>query len=236
MTSDRKSPRWALGASLVGALAAGLLAVSCCIGPLVLGILGFGGAGALAVFGSHQGALRVLTLILLGTGFLLTYGRRWLVRVRIAWSAPPLVPRTETPVCDCPEPPRRRTRNVAEVMLWGAVLAVAASWVSPTVIAASLRRTSASSSADASLVASSRWSTARLSVVGLTCKGCVPGIMEVLRQAGPIRDFQADLKRQQVTFDFAGRFPDIERFADAIRELGYDVQGIPVSPSVAERR
>jgi len=60
-------------ASLGGAVAAALAASACCIGPLVLALLGIGGAGFLVALEPYRPIFTVVTVGLLGTGWYLTY-------------------------------------------------------------------------------------------------------------------------------------------------------------------
>src|SRR5437867_1158130 len=59
--------------ALVGSLIAGLLASACCIGPLLLGAVGFGSLGLATVLAPLRPWLLGLTAVLIGTGFFLAY-------------------------------------------------------------------------------------------------------------------------------------------------------------------
>jgi len=63
------------GLTLTGALAAGLAASACCLGPLALAIAGIGGAASALALEPFRPYLLVLTAALLGTAFYLTYLR-----------------------------------------------------------------------------------------------------------------------------------------------------------------
>jgi mercuric ion transport protein len=60
-------------ASLGGAIAAALAASACCIGPLVLALLGIGGAGFLVALEPYRPVFTAVTMGLLGAGWYLTY-------------------------------------------------------------------------------------------------------------------------------------------------------------------
>ncbi|MBI5477414.1 MAG: mercury transporter MerT [Deltaproteobacteria bacterium] len=81
------------------------LASACCVGPLVLALLGLGGAGLLVKFEPYRPYFVALTFALLGAGFYFTYRR----------------PRLASPACDCPAP---RTNRAGRVMLWLSTAAV----------------------------------------------------------------------------------------------------------------
>lgn len=59
--------------SLGGAVAAAVAASACCIGPLVLALLGIGGAGFLVALEPYRPVFTVVTLGLLGAGWYMTY-------------------------------------------------------------------------------------------------------------------------------------------------------------------
>jgi len=63
------------GLTLTGALVAGLTASACCLGPLVLAIVGLGGAASALALAPYRPYLLVLTVGLLGLAFYLTYRR-----------------------------------------------------------------------------------------------------------------------------------------------------------------
>ncbi|MGB9856261.1 MAG: mercuric transporter MerT family protein [Caldisericum exile] len=61
---------------LVGSIISAIIASICCIGPVILAILGLGGAGLFSKFGSFRPYLIGVTAILLGLAFYLTYRKR----------------------------------------------------------------------------------------------------------------------------------------------------------------
>jgi mercuric ion transport protein len=63
------------GATLLGALAAGLAASACCLGPLALAVVGIGGAASALALAPYRPYLLVLTAAFLGLAFFLTYRR-----------------------------------------------------------------------------------------------------------------------------------------------------------------
>jgi mercuric ion transport protein len=63
------------GLTLTGALAAGLAASACCLGPLVLAIAGIGGAASALALAPYRPYLLILTAALLGIAFYQAYRR-----------------------------------------------------------------------------------------------------------------------------------------------------------------
>ncbi len=87
-------------ASLFGAVGAAFAASVCCVGPLVLALLGLGGAGLLVKLEPYRPLMMVVTLGLLGLGFWLTY------RKPSAASGD---------ACDCEKP---RVNRAGRIGLW----------------------------------------------------------------------------------------------------------------------
>lgn len=105
--------RWTALAS-AGAVATAFLASACCLGPLVLALLGLGGAGLLIALEPYRPYLLVATFGLLGAGFYLAY------RPRPA-SAPAAAGSGDA--CECPVP---RASRAGRALLWvAAVVALA---------------------------------------------------------------------------------------------------------------
>lgn len=115
--------RWSLAASVSSVFTA-LLASACCVGPLVLALLGIGGAGLLVKFEPYRPYFTAATVALLAAGFYLNYRKP-----RTARGAAPASPEVE---CDCPAP---RTNRVGRVMLWVATVLVAGFLAFPYLVA-----------------------------------------------------------------------------------------------------
>ena len=63
------------GLTIGGAIAAALAASACCLGPLILAMIGLGGAGAALALQPYRPYLLMLTGVLLGGAFYTTYRR-----------------------------------------------------------------------------------------------------------------------------------------------------------------
>lgn len=108
-TPDR-SARWSLAAN-GGAIVSAFIASACCVGPLVLALLGLGGGALLLEFEPYRPYFMVVTLGLLGLGFWLQYRK------------PKPVTNADGISCDCPTP---RANKAGRVMLWVATVLVVA--------------------------------------------------------------------------------------------------------------
>ncbi len=100
--------RWSLAAS-GGAVLSAFVASACCVGPLVLALLGIGGGALLAKFEPYRPLFTVVTVALLGAGFWLQYRK------------PKPVASADGIACDCPTP---RANKAGRVMLWVATVLV----------------------------------------------------------------------------------------------------------------
>ena len=63
------------GATLVGAVAAAFAASACCLGPLILAVLGIGGAASAVALEAYRPYFLLLTAVLLAGAFYMTYRR-----------------------------------------------------------------------------------------------------------------------------------------------------------------
>ena len=95
-------------AASISSIFSALLASACCMGPLVLALLGIGGAGLLVKFEPYRPYFMAVTFALLGTGFYFTYRK-------------PKPASTGGVECDCPAP---RANRAGRIMLWVATVAV----------------------------------------------------------------------------------------------------------------
>lgn len=69
------SEKMVKGATM-GAIAAGIAASACCVGPVVFALLGIGGAGALLKLHAYQPVFIALTAALLAAGFYFSYRQK----------------------------------------------------------------------------------------------------------------------------------------------------------------
>ena len=89
---------WTLASSAVS-IATAFLASACCVGPLLLALVGIGGGVALTALDAYRPYLIAATVLVLSTGFYFAYRR----------------PRATADACDCPAP---RSRTAARLLLW----------------------------------------------------------------------------------------------------------------------
>ena len=104
------------GITAAGAIVSGLLASVCCIGPLLLAVLGIGGAGLLARFESYRPAFTAATFALLGAGFWLAYRKPRVI---------------EGDACGCEYP---KANRFGRALLWIAAAVAVVFWAAPYII------------------------------------------------------------------------------------------------------
>ena len=207
--SNEKKRGWATGATVMGALGAAVAGAACCVGPLIVAVLGVGGAGAMVALAPYRPFFMAGTALMLGVGFFLVYRRR------------PVPAGAETgDACGCDEPTPKRKRNLAKAMLWGATVLVIGFTISPYVIGAAAE---ASDDGASSQIASAGRREVRLNVAGMDCAACGVGIQRAMEPVAPFQDFELDLETETVSFRYDGDESVAVSFASAIRDIGYDV-------------
>ncbi|MCC7542609.1 MAG: mercury transporter MerT [Deltaproteobacteria bacterium] len=99
-------------AASAGSILSAFLASACCVGPLLLALLGLGGGALLVTLEPYRPYFVGVTFVLLGAGFYLTYRRPKLAVANAS---------AQGPACDCPAP---RTNRLGRIMLWVATALV----------------------------------------------------------------------------------------------------------------
>lgn len=192
MSASVKTPRASLGAALFAAIAAS----SCCLGPLVLSLLGLGGVGIFGWIAPLRPYILGLTGLSLAVAFYLTYRR----------------PKGVTgDACGC-EPSKARRKQ--KVVLWFTTVAVVVFAVTPTVLAKveHLRRSQATATA----------AVAVIHVEGIDCEACAVPMRKKLDKLGGFHGLQLDLKNQTVTVNYDPGPDRPEVYVKAIDSLGYE--------------
>lgn len=181
--------------STIGAMLAALLASACCWLPLVLVGGGASAAGVAGVFESLRPYLLVVTAVMLGVGFFLTYRRR----------------ETCGPDGQCGEP---AGRGLSRLGIWLATAAALVFVFVPDIIgsAAADRAPSAVSS-----VVGVR--TYRIS--GMTCAGCTAHVRDAISGIDGVESVQVSYDAGSATVALRQSVDDGE-IIQAIESLGYE--------------
>ncbi|HBQ18806.1 MAG TPA: hypothetical protein DEF51_49335 [Myxococcales bacterium] len=219
--ADTKAKVGALAAGS-GAVAAAFAAAACCIGPLIVAVLGIGGAGAMVALAPYRPYFMVATVLMLGAGFFMVYRKR---PAPAAVEGQTVAGQTGD-ACGCDDEAPKKKRNLAKVMLWVATAMVILFSASPYIIEATATASESPpvateltpSPMQASLV------QVEIPVAGMDCASCGVAIQRAMDNVGvAYQDFELDLERQTVSFRYEGDSAVAERFAGSIREIGYEV-------------
>ncbi|MGH8017293.1 MAG: heavy-metal-associated domain-containing protein [Opitutaceae bacterium] len=162
---------------LVGAIAAGIAASLCCIGPLLALSLGLGSFAASTFFAQWRPVLLTLTFVLLGAAWYFAYRR-------------------PAATCDDGSCARRPGRPMRLALWLGTIIAVASAaypWVAGI-------GGGASDAAAVPIASGERFS---VSVPTMDCAACATGIEASLRSVPGVRAARVDYgsKRADVVFD-----------------------------------
>lgn len=183
---------------LIGSLVAGLLASACCIGPLVLGVLGLGSLGFAAALAPLRPWFLGLTAVLLAVGFYFAYRPQ---RAEVC-----------APRQTCVEPVSRRKQRIG---LW-VVTAAAAAFASYPIWGA--RRTMSYATV-ATIPAAN--SVVALDVRGMTCGACAGEIESELRKVPGVVRADVSFERRRAEVWLSAAQPKVQSLIAAVEQAGY---------------
>jgi mercuric ion transport protein len=184
--------------SLGGAMLAALAAASCCAGPLVLGALGLGSAGAFVALAAYRPHILGATVLLLVLGFYWTYRKPRAV---------------EGDACGCKQPAAGRAARVA---LWTATMVAGLFAATPAVLASVMHRRPMPQMVGQDL------EQAVLQVRGIDCEACAAPMQRALAKVGGFRDLRLDIVHQTVTVIYEPAVGRLDAYVAALNDLGYE--------------
>lgn len=189
----------------LAAITTGLLASVCCIGPILLAVLGIGGAGLLVKFEPYRPYFMGFTVLLLGAGFYFAYFRK------------PVVAEGDVDECGCEQPQKKQW---GKVMLWIATVVAIVAMASPYLL--STFSSGSFTTANASK-AKRDVKKVTLKIKGMTCGGCVANVKRELAKVKGILSAKVTYKPQQATIQYDAKQATPKDFLWAIRKAGYNV-------------
>lgn len=182
--------------SIAGAIVAALAASSCCIGPLVLAVLGLGGAGAFAFLANYRYPILLGAAALLGAGFYLTYR----------------APRS-VDACGCEKPKTKRTARRA---LWfGAAFTILLA-AAPKLLSRAFART------DATVGDERNTRRVVINVRGVDCEACAVPLKRALLKEGGVHALVLNVPEQKIVVTYEPAPRRLEAYVAAINDLGYE--------------
>jgi mercuric ion transport protein len=194
MVSNGRAAKLSLG----GAMLAALAAASCCAGPLALGALGLGGAGAFVALAAYRPYILAATVLLLVLGFYWTYRRSRAV---------------EGDACGCERP---RGSRAARVAVWTATILASLFAATPAVLASVMHRQPRPPGVGENL------EQAVLQVRGIDCEACAAPMQRILAKVGGFHDLHLDIARQTVTVIYEPSPGRLDSYVAALNHIGYE--------------
>lgn len=207
----------------LGAIGSAILALSCCVAPMALASLGLGSLGLAALTQHARPFFLVLTVLLLGyTTWLSVRNRR-----RLALAAAD---------CACDVGSARRTARILNITLLAASAGVLVLLASPRLAALGKPPAADPAGTESAQLPPGHPEGVSVSfpVTGVSCEGCAASIQKALSSVEPIDDFRLDVKGARFSFFLASATPPVDRFASAVKALGYGVGAATVTTVAAK--
>jgi copper chaperone CopZ len=197
----------------VGSVLAAVVASLCCIGPVVVALIGVGSIGAFAAFESLRPYLIGVTALLLGFAFYLTYRKREV--------------KCEDGTCKMESAGKWNKLSV-----WLATVIAAVALAFPY-FGGSLLAT-ASSVPQQTATQSTEYATAILNVEGMDCKACAAGLQATLGRIEGVRKASVQYEQGKAIIEYNPAKVQPKKFIEQIDEAGFTAvlaESKPVTPS-----
>jgi copper chaperone CopZ len=182
---------------IIGSVILAIITHVCCIGPIVLALLGVGGAGLFSKFANLHPYLMGMTGVFLGLAFYLTYRKRKI--------------RCEDGTCKI-----RRVSKWNKIALWAATILVVFFLAFPYLVG-SLNTSSVNEHLKEEV------SEVTIPVEGMTCSVCEFNIENAIKKLDGIIMVKADYKRGEVIVKFEKRKVKVDDMIEVINKSGYKV-------------
>lgn len=177
----------------VGGVTAAIIASLCCIGPLIVVVLGAGSIAAFSAFEIYRPYLIGVTVALIGLAFYLTYRKREI--------------KCEDGTCKMESASSWAKTGVWTVTVL-AGLAIAFPYFGFT------PQTSVNKSVDSTSVIT-------LNISGMDCKACAVGVEGSLANIEGVRKARVDFQSGTATIEYDGRIVKPTAFVDRVNESGF---------------
>lgn len=190
-----------------GTLGAALLASSCCIGPVLFGVLGLGAFGAGAVLERFRPIFIALTFLILGIAFFLTYRKR---KISCADGQ-----------CEV-----RGASKWSKFTLWAVTLFTLTFLTFPEWSHILL---------NAQTEVSTMNQLVTLNISGMTCGGCAVGVQNALNAVPGVVSSTVSLESATATVTLGETPATLQALVAAVQAAGYDATATS-SPSATRGR
>lgn len=180
---------------IFGSLVSAIMASICCIGPIVLAVLGVGGAGLFSKFVNLRPYLIGITVVLLGLAFYLTYRKRKV--------------KCEDGTCEI-----RRALKWNKIALRMATVLIVFFLAFPY-LAGRLNTNSANNHMNGEI------SEVIITVGGMICSGCEFNVENAIKKYNGILNAKADYKKGEAHVKFEKGKVSVNDMMKAINKAGY---------------
>lgn len=178
----------------VGGMAAAVIALLCCIGPVLVAFLGVGSIAAFSVFEAYRPYLIGLTVVLIALAFYLTYRKREV--------------KCEDGTCKMESASRWAKTSVWVVtILAGLAVGFPYLGLAP--------QTPVNKGVDSTAVVT-------LNISGMDCKACATGVEGSLANIKGVRRARIDFQSGKATVEYDGKIVKPSVFVDRVNESGFE--------------
>jgi copper chaperone CopZ len=179
--------------STAGGIITAIIASLCCIGPVLVAVVGIGSVGAFAVFENYRPYLIGATILLLGVGFYLVYMRREV--------------KCEDGTC-----------KVQDAGKWNKVGVWGATFLAAIAIAFPYLGVTPSSSVNAAVQGKA---IVTLSIEGMDCKACAKGVEGSLASIKGVRKANVEYEQGKAAIEYDPATITPNAFVDRVNEIGF---------------
>jgi mercuric ion transport protein len=183
-----------------GAVAAAIIASLCCIGPVVVALIGVGSIGVFAAFEPLRPYLIGLTVVLLALAFYLTYRKREVI-------------------CEDGSCKIESAGKWNKIAVWLATLVAAVAIAFPTfdftnakAAQAMLNQTRQQHPTTVITV---------LDIDGMDCKGCAKGLEATLSRAAGVKKAAVEFENSRAVVEYDSTKTTVERLIAVVDETGF---------------
>lgn len=181
---------------IIGGVITAIVASLCCIGPVVVTLIGVGSIGAFSVFVAYRPYLIGLTVAILGLAFYLTYRKREV--------------QCEDGTC-----------KVESAGKWNKLVVWLVTFVAAAAIAFPYFGVIPSTPLNAAVQGKL---SVTLSIEGMYCEACAKGIERTLASIKGVRKTNVDYERGRAVVEYDSTIVKPKTFIDKINESGYNAK------------